>query len=163
GGTDNITLQLIHISNSPHVNSVFVSKSSSDSVYSTSKKRKGKQLYIAIIALSVVLVVCGALFFVNLSKTGKDAKKIQPANVINEQPQKKVWETEVEKRGYKKVDNVVENLNNTLNIKEIFNEKGKFVNGVTFSGIIVYKNDEYYSGQITIYTVQKPYGIEIKK
>jgi serine/threonine protein phosphatase PrpC len=138
GGTDNITLQLIHVSNSPHLNSVFASK---NSPYYANKKRKGNKSFIAIIVLSAVIVICGTLFLLNPFKTGEEKKNIQPANIINKQSQKKAWEREVEQRGY----------TDMKEIKgcKIFGRKINFKQ--PFEGICVESTGSYFIGKITVY------------
>jgi serine/threonine protein phosphatase PrpC len=132
GGTDNITLQLIHISNSPHTNSVFVSKNSPYSAYSGNKKRKWNKSLIAIIALFVVAVICGTLFLLN-NKTEKDAKNMQPTNVVvNKEP---AWK--------KLVVNMKHLKDDTQKQYKYFqkSQDGKIINGV-----IVYPGDSYFVG-----------------
>lgn len=141
GGTDNITLQLIHISNSPHANSVFISKNLHYPSHAASKKGREKKLFIAIAALFAVLVICGTLFLLNPFNTGKDVKNIQPTDIINEKPQKKAWELEVEKKGYKDMKEI--------NGSKIFGNK--MIEKQAFDGISVESTDAYFVGKITIY------------
>jgi protein phosphatase len=150
GGTDNITLQLVHISHSPHANPVFVSKNSPYSA-SANKKRKGNKSLIAIIALFAVTVICGILFLLNPFKTKENTKNLQPTNIINEQSQKKAWEREVELRGYKFL---IESED-----KKVFGRG--YTTGEEFKGIIVENNDFYFVGNIAIYTYDSKIGIGI--
>jgi serine/threonine protein phosphatase PrpC len=134
GGTDNITLQLIHIGNSPHTNSVFVSKNP-HYPYAANKKGKGNKLFIAIIALFAVIVICGMLFLLNPFKTKENIKNIQQTN-ISDKGKEPAWEKLV--------------VNMKL-IKDDTQKKYKYYqksrNGNIIDGVIVYSNNSYFVGQ----------------
>ncbi|MDR2026479.1 MAG: Stp1/IreP family PP2C-type Ser/Thr phosphatase [Prevotellaceae bacterium] len=141
GGTDNITLQLIHISNSPHANPVFVSKNSPYPVYSDNKRNRSNKLFIALTALFVAVIVCGTLFLLNPFKTGEDAKNIRPANV--EAAKEPAW---------KKLAVSMKHLKDDVQKQERYFQKNR--DGNIIDGIIVYRDDSYFVGKFREFTLE---------
>jgi protein phosphatase len=140
GGIDNITLQLILINNSPHTNSVFISKNSHYSTYSTNKKSKGNKLFIAITALFIVVVICSILFMLNPFQTKEDTQTTPPA--AEKTSSKEKWEEKVSELKYREVGN---------------DENGRVFGNTTpvsskyFSGIKVFSDNSFFVGDI-LYT-----------
>jgi protein phosphatase len=155
GGTDNITIQLIHISNSPHACSTFISKNSSYTVSTARSKNSGNKLLIALIAMFSVIVICGIILLIN---PFQEKEKIIPTTTVNETPQKKAWEREVEQRGYTNT--------RVINGWKIFSDskktKGKEIDAV----VVNEKTESYFVGKINIETemyFEKIDGIEYDK
>ncbi|MCL2650260.1 MAG: Stp1/IreP family PP2C-type Ser/Thr phosphatase [Candidatus Azobacteroides sp.] len=97
GGTDNITIQLIQVSNSPHKRSIFESKNSS---FSTSPQKNKKRLFVPIITgVILVLIVLTAVFVIKSSKKTKNTNT-SVTNIAAETLAKPAWERERVKRGY---------------------------------------------------------------
>lgn len=152
GGTDNITLQLIHINNSPHANSVFVSKNSHYSAYPANKKSKGNKLFIAITALFVVVVICGVLFMLTPSRT-KEATQTPPSPTVEKTSQKEKWEEKVLELKYREVgkDENGRVFGNTTPVR-----------GEYFFGIKVLSDDSFFVGKI-LYTNNNKYVTDYDK
>lgn len=127
GGTDNITLQLIHISNSPHKESVFDSKGTVNNHKKSSKQNM--MLAAALVLLSVVLAV--TLLQLN-SKTKEDVQNNQQKV---ESLQKKEWEKRISELG----------LNDELVIdgRKVF-VKNKEIFGEPVDAVIVDPNGDSY-------------------
>ena len=79
GGTDNITIQLIQVSNSPHKRSVFESKNSSFST--SSQKKSKKRLFIPIIA-GIILALIALAAVIVLKPFGEAENKVENTNIL---------------------------------------------------------------------------------
>jgi protein phosphatase len=136
GGTDNITLQLIHISNSPHTSSVFESKNSHYSGYTANNKNRGNAKLITIIALLAVILVCFTLIIINPFETKEKTKNIPQTNTNSEISKKKAWEKAVE--GMRPLKD-----NHEKPEYKYYSKNGN-------TGVIVYGNDNYFVGTFII-------------
>ena len=135
GGEDNITIQLINISNSPHENSIFESKNSSNQVRTNTLKRNRRYINLYIFIPLIMLLSLTVFFIVSTHFSKKEDKEsIKTHQQENPIVEKKEWK--------KKVENM-----NKLEIKN--KEKTCFQknkDGNIINGIIVYNNDSYFIG-----------------
>lgn len=139
GGTDNITLQLIHVSNSPHTNSVFESKNSHYSGDAANKKYNRNRKPITIIALFAVALSCCIYLIINVLNTKEKVKNIPQTNTQIETNKKKAWEEKVEKEKMKPISVSA----NSQGKKYFYSKQNEKV----FHGLIVYPADDYYVGK----------------
>jgi len=130
GGEDNITLQLISISNSPYKKTVFERISPTHSS-NTSYKNLIKN-NITLIAASILLLV--TVIFVVIIKSNRGSNDSPQTTVVTEQQSKKAWEKEIEN---------MQVLEKQSNDKAHYYKKTN--NGAIITGVIVYQ-DSYFVG-----------------
>jgi len=142
GGTDNITLQLIKISNSPHRTSIFESKNSlRNNSFIDNKSRKKTKNIIKVIGITlVVAALISVIFLGNLFEGKKDKKREQITNTKpNTDENYTTWKDEVQKKGYKKI----------LEEQGVSYYGKRFIDNKAFQGIKVERSGLYFVGEIT--------------
>lgn len=163
GGTDNITIQLVHVSNSPYKKSIFESKNSQAA---TAPVKYAKKLFSPFVIALVLSLFAFAAVLVYKNTMNTKQETVENPTPPKEKPVlcedvvlKPGYEKAVQERGYKKVEANVGPIDPTLGIRMIFNRKGQFSDKKKFEGIIVYESDDYYVGNIMIYSDAKPYKV----
>ena len=147
GGTDNITLQLIQISNSPHMQSIFESKNPPRTKKNKpGKKRSVKRL--ALIAAAALLVVATALVIFLFDTKTKHNETTDKPQVENETKTDTVV-VQTKQKAYEKIAQELEfKFLDEREGKKIYVKKS--VIGVIIEGMVVDKDDSFYVGKILI-------------
>jgi serine/threonine protein phosphatase PrpC/flagellar basal body-associated protein FliL len=166
GGTDNITVQLIRISQSPYSNSIFESKNpaericapkingtSNTSEYAPNKAKKDNKVLKYLLIASIVLVVAigGVIIFKPMENSGKSEQKIAPNtqeitenkstednNVPSEATKQTAWEKIASDSSYTK--KITTGFNTSSNIKEIYTKDNVTLEGCKdgCEGLVLY-------------------------
>ena len=133
GGTDNITLQLIHISNSPHKQSFFESKNAS----TTTTPKRNKFYLLASFAL--FLMGLASVFLLHPSRTEQQETNLTP--IVEPKNQLMKWETETKDMIF---------IGNTNQGAKCYCKPQERKARIIKEGVVVYDtvNDIFYKGQL---------------
>jgi len=152
GGTDNITVQLIQVSNSPHENSVFESKNSFSANTSKENKRN-KKLNLKTIAIIALFVAAAIVVLVTFNPFHNETKNISQENKTVETPKVKTWEDQVREKGYSLNPIGITRKGEKVYGREIIDEREKEI-----ECIIVHGGD-YFIGKATVYSGGENYVV----
>ena len=141
GGTDNITIQLIHISNSLHQKSVFESKNSSYSDKTDSNKKSSKRSIIVVVAI-VLFTIISTLTFLLLRPEREEEIKGNSSITI-ETSKEKAWKKRINELGFNKELTIKDRK---VFVKEVVYEK--VINAVIVSNP---NSDSYSEEKIMLY------------
>jgi len=141
GGKDNITIQLIHVSNSPHQNTVFKSKNSVSSNRTSGNKTGITRNVLIIIAIVLFAVISTLTFLLLKPETGEKTKDSLPVTIGI--PKEKAWEKRNQELGF---NEMLEIKGNKVFVKKV-------VYGKEIDAVIVPNSDKdsYSEKKITLY------------